>query len=341
MKETVEPKAIIGGVIHRESIINSKNQIFVNKPGGSLSYAAAAFRLWFDKPGLLARVSQDLSEEFITQYSSRNMVTDGIFRNSIPHEMRAFYKVFDGDKYDTENPIRYFAGLEKPLPNFLLGYTGLPYIKESKSATSPITLQPEHIPADYFQCSTALLCSNDFLSLSMLPPFLRMNGIKNLIIKPSKATMVPGNWNEIPALIRGNTGLICTKQEAINLFLGKSDQLIEIIERIASFGLEFVVITCGRDGQNLFMRSGQKHWHIPAYPVEVVDCIHAVDAFAGGFLAGFLKYYDPFMATIYGNIAASIKLEGSGSFYILDALPEFVESRLEVLQGWLKIKGSN
>lgn len=333
MNDSSDLKAIIGGVIHRESIINSRNQVLIDQPGGSLSYAAAAFRLWSEKPGLIGRVSQDLPEEFLARYARRGMLTDGITRNPSPHEMRAFYKVIDEDHYDTDNPIKYFAALEKPLPNSLLGYSGLPFVKENKTATSPITLQPEHLPTQFFQCSTALLCSIDFLSLSMLPPFLRMNGIKNLIIKPSTGTMVPKYWNDVPVLVRGNTGLICTKKEAESLFLGKSENLVEMIERLASFGLEFVVITCGKNGQFLFVRSDRRLFQIPAYPIQVVDCIHAVDAFTGGFLAGFLKYYDPLMATLYGNIAASIKLEGSGAFYLLDVLPELVQSRLEVLQG--------
>lgn len=336
MKEQNEPKAIIGGVIHRESIINSKNQVLIDQPGGSLSYAAAAFQLWSQKPGLLSRVSSDLPEEFLAQYLQRGMITDGITRNSAPHEMRAFYKVIDENQYDTENPIKYFASLEKPLPSVLLGYNGLPFQKEIKTTTSPITLQPEHIPTHFFQCSTALLCSIDFLSLSMLPPYLRINGINYLFIKPSSGTMVPNYWNDVPALVRGSTGLICTKKEAESLFLGKCENLVEIMERLVSFGLEFVIITCGKNGQLLFGRSERKLWQIPAYPVQVVDCIHAVDAFAGGFLAGFLNSYDPLMATLFGNIAASIKLEGSSAFYLLDALPEFVQSRLVVLKEKVK-----
>ena len=333
MNNSSEVKAIIGGVIHRECIINSRNQVLIDQPGGSLSYAAAAFRLWSEKPGLIGRASPDLPDKYLSHFARRGMTTDGITRNPTPYEMRAFYKVIDGDYYDTENPIKHFASLEKPLPSFLLGYNGLPYLKEKKTATSPITLQPGHLPTQFFQCSTALLCSVDFLSLSMLPPFLRINGIKNLIIKPSTGTMVPNYWNDVPVLVRGNTGLICTKKEAESLFLGRSENIIEMIERLVNYGLEFVVIPCGKNGQFLFVRSNRRLYQIPAYPIQAVDCIHAVDAFAGGFLAGFLKFYDPLMATLYGNIAASIKLEGSGAFYLLDALPEFVQSRLEVLHG--------
>ena len=40
-----------------------------------------------------------------------------------------------------------------------------------------------------------------------------------------------------------------------------------------------------------------------------------------GFLAGYCKNYDPFEGVLYGNVSASLKLEGSGAFYPLDVLP--------------------
>jgi sugar/nucleoside kinase (ribokinase family) len=260
------------------------------------------------------------------------MNADGVYKNNFNHEMRAFYKILSQDNYDTENPIKYFSILEDPFPRHLLGYSGIPFSSEKRNKSSPITLQTEFIPTSYADCTSALLCSVDFLSISMLPPYLRMNGIKNLLLKPSSGSMNSNFWNEIPVLVRGSTGLICTKKEALNLFLGKSENLMEIIESLAGFGLEFVIITCGKDGQYIYNRSDRTHWEVPAYPIKVLDCIHASDTFAGGFLAGFLKYYDPLMAAMYGNIAASIKLEGNGAFYLLDALPELAIARLDILK---------
>jgi sugar/nucleoside kinase (ribokinase family) len=208
----------------------------------------------------------------------------------------------------------------------------LSFANDSRKYSSPITLFPDDIPEPYLRSTSALLCSTDFLSMRMLPPHLRLNGIRTLLLKPSAGSMNSQFWNDFPVLVRGCTGLICTKKEALNLFLDKSENLLEIAETITSYGLEFVVITCGKDGQILFIRSERTHWQVPAFPTKVIDCIHSSDTFSGSFLAGFLKNYDPLMATFYGNIASSIKIEGSGATYLLDALPELAVARMNVLK---------
>jgi sugar/nucleoside kinase (ribokinase family) len=161
---------------------------------------------------------------------------------------------------------------------------------------------------------------------------MRNNSIKTLLLKPSSGTMNPSFWYTFPALVRGCTGLICTQKSALNLFLGKSENLWEIAESLASYGLEFVILTCGDKGQLVFDRLNHTHWQVPAYPIKVIDCVHASDTFAGGFMAGFQKTFDPMKATFYGNIACSLKLEGSGSFYLLNALPELAFARLQIIK---------
>ena len=58
----------------------------------------------------------------------------------------------------------------------------------------------------------------------------------------------------------------------------------------------------------------------------------AGDAFCGGFLAGYRKTYEPLEAALYGNVSASLNVEGSGAFYPLDVLPGLAQARLEVLR---------
>ena len=59
----------------------------------------------------------------------------------------------------------------------------------------------------------------------------------------------------------------------------------------------------------------------------MLDPTGAGDAFCGGFLAGFIKDFDPLQAALHGNISASLTLEGSGPFYPLDAMPGLAEAR--------------
>jgi len=325
-------KTIITGDIQRETIINLAGNIYLDIPGGSLIYSSCAYHFWSEGPGLVARIGKDIPAEFLLQLEKIGMNNKGIQRINSAFESRSFYAMLDEDKYDTENPVGYFGRLNQPFPKSLLGYSGLPFQKENQNQPSPKTLFPEDVPKSYLNVSMALLGPVDYLSLNMLAPHLRNYLIKTLVIKPSSGTMSPSFWYTFPALVRGCTGLICTQKSALNLFLGKSENLWEIAETMASFGLEFVVLTCGAKGQLVYDRLNHSRWQIPAYPIKVIDCVHASDTFAGGFMAGFQKSFDPLRATFFGNVACSIKLEGSGGFYLLNALPELANARLEIIK---------
>ena len=332
MKDSFYIQTIILGNIQRETIINLAGGIFLDQLGGSLIYSSAAYRFWSEGPGLIARIDKKIPEAYLSQLEKYGMNITGIHQTGSSFELRSFYAMLDEDHYDTENPVGYFGRLKKPFPRILLGYSGLSFQKENRNHPSPTTLFPEDVPETFLNASMALLGSVDFLSISMLAPHLRNNSIKTVVIKPSSGTMNPSFWYEFPALVRGCTGLICSQKNALNLFLGKSENLWEIAEAITSYGLEFIIITCGANGQLVFDRLNHNRWQIPAYPTKVIDSVHTSDTFAGAFLAGFRKCFDPLKASYYGNIACSIKLEGSGPFYLLKALPELAEARLNVIR---------
>ena len=58
---------------------------------------------------------------------------------------------------------------------------------------------------------------------------------------------------------------------------------------------------------------GKHKWEVPAYSARMTDPTGAGDSFCGGFLAGYKKTYDPLQAALYGNVSASLKIEGSGA----------------------------
>jgi len=331
MKDSLVQTIIIGD-IQRETIINLAGNIILDQPGGSLIYSGSAYRFWSKGPGLVARIDEMTPEAYLSQLENFGMNIKGIHRINSHFESRSFYAMINEDQFDTENPVGYFGRLKQSFPKNLLGYSGLPFQKENRNQPSPKTLFPEDVPDTYWSASMALLGPVDYLSLNMLVPHLRNNSIKTLVIKPSPGTMNPSYWYEFPVLVRGCTGLICTQKSALNLFLGKSENLWEIAETIATFGLEYVIITCGAKGQFVYDQLNHNRWQIPAYPIKVIDTVHASDTFAGAFLAGFQKHFDPLIASFYGNIACSIKLEGSGAFYLLDALPGLANARLEVIK---------
>jgi sugar/nucleoside kinase (ribokinase family) len=107
-------------------------------------------------------------------------------------------------------------------------------------------------------------------------------------------------------------------------------------EMISVYGPEYVVIKCGPGGQLLYDVSTKRKWEIPAYPARLADPTGVGDAFNGGFLAGYCKSYDPLEGVLYGNISASLKLEGSGVYYPLDVMPGLGEARLHVLRDMVR-----
>ena len=49
-------------------------------------------------------------------------------------------------------------------------------------------------------------------------------------------------------------------------------------------------------------------------------------------VAGYRTTYDPLEATLYGNVSASLNLEGSGAFNALDVMPGLAKARLDVIR---------
>jgi len=147
--------------------------------------------------------------------------------------------------------------------------------------------------------------------------------------------MSPTAKRELP-LLHGVTAFLTSQEEIRNLFQAETHDLWAMAEGIAFYGVDYVVIKCGSQGQLLFISSNKKKYEVPAYPTRVADVTGVGDAFGGGFMAGFCKNYDPLEGVLHGNVAASLKLEGSGAFYSMDVLPGLADARLDMLRGLVR-----
>jgi len=133
-------------------------------------------------------------------------------------------------------------------------------------------------------------------------------------------------------VVKGLTAFLTSEEKLRGLFQGRSTDLWEMAETIATFGCEIVVIKRQARGQFVYDHAGHKRWIVPAYPAQVVNPLGAGDAFCGGFLAGYRSSYDPLSATLHGNISASMVVEGNSPLYPLDALPGLAYARLDSLR---------
>jgi sugar/nucleoside kinase (ribokinase family) len=174
------------------------------------------------------------------------------------------------------------------------------------------------------------------MTTSRLLSTFRQASVTFVTLDPSAAYMTASSLEDMRSLLQGVTAFLPSEEELRSIFWGRTDDLWQMAEALASFGCEFIVVKRGALGQMLYDGVSKKRWEIPAYPARLEDPTGAGDAFCGGFSAGYLKTYDPVRAVLHGGVSASLAIEGSGAVHALDALPGLAQARLEALTGLVR-----
>jgi len=331
MNDSFKFNSVILGRLTQESIINARNEAFINQPGGNLLYAAYGFHLWGGCAGLISQVGCNYPQDWISILAKRGFDITGITRKQEDIDARRFYAI-QGDQIHIDNPQKYFSDLSLPFPRDLLGYSSDQTRLDNRKNLSIFTIKTDDIPSEYLDAGFLLVCPLDFLTHSLIPPFFRSKTGCEVIIHPSRSYLHSSFYYDFPPVVRGASAMIASEENLLNLFLGKLDDIWEIAEAIADFGVQNVVIL--RKGQGYLLYSGYNHKRMafPTYPSEAVDPIGVESAFCGGFFAGYVNHLDPVQAVQMGSVTASIKIQGSTPYYLLDTLPELAYARLEVLK---------
>jgi cytidine kinase len=332
--KTTSPRFLIAGRLQREFILLPSGQALLDVPGGNLLYAGVGLALWepTPPPGLVARVGEDYPQNWVEEFTRRGLDTRGIRLLPQPVDVRFFAAYTSRTTRFVDDPVAHFARVGLPFPRALLGYHPPASAIDSRTRLSPVSLRQTDLIPDFMDASAAHLCPIDYLTHSLLPAVLRQAEVTTVTLDPSPGYMNPTYWNDVPALITGLTAFLPAEEDLCALFQGRSQDLWEMAEALAVYGCELIVIKRGERGQLLYDASTRTRWEIPAYPARLVDPTGAGDAFCGGFLAGYRRSYDPLQAALYGNISASLVVEGIGPFYALDALPGLAQARLDALR---------
>jgi len=331
MNHNLAVNTVIAGCVFNETIINQENQIFLNIPGGEILYTAAGFNLWRKGAGLVAKISENYSIEWIEEIGNYQFNTIGIKKISENFEQQRFYAIKNSNKIATDNPKKHFFEIGSSLPKSLLGYeppqTGI----DKRSSPLPFSLRPDDFPVDFLLANNLILCPIDYYTHSLIPPYFRSQTNGNVILCASNGYMHPSFWNEIPPMIRGSSVFLATEPQVRNLFLGKMDDIWEMIDFLSRCGVEIVGILSNE--RSLFIYEGQskRKYYIPPYPSKLIDVIGTFAAFCGGFGAGFTTHFDPLRAGLMGVVAASINVEGSTPLHTFKSLPGLATARLESL----------
>lgn len=323
-------KYVVAGQIRNEFIIDRKGKAYNNNLGGSLLYAAAATNHWGGQTGLLGVVSQDFPAEKIESLAQYKLDTRGIKVTPEFSKTNDFYAYPKDNVCIRDNPVAVYAANHLPLPRELMEFTAIEQSRENRSLSSRIFL--EDIPLDYLDASAAHLCPLDISFQLQSSTLLQRGSIRTITIQPDPASMIPGKFEDVAILTKDCAAIITGEAELRSLFNFISDDLMEMMERICSYGSQNIIVKNILNGYSLYEREYGKHYHLPSYPAKRVDPTGEMDVFCGAFLAGLHETYDPLHALTLSSAAASIKVEGTGPFSIMSSLPGLDKARMASLR---------
>ena len=328
------PRDIILGELRREYSFNTEQEWILDSPGGNALYTAAGYLIWEEDyvPGLCTRVGEDYPQSWLDDYAGRGIDLDGVVVLPRAMDLRACYILRNHQALEVSDPLPYLAGSGESLPPGLIGFQDIDQFPASRRSSKATAVREEDLPHSYQTATGAHLCSLDYLSHNLLPAVLRRQGYSTITLNPSPLYMDPAYFGDIPSLITGLTGFIPAEDDLIKLYKGKTFDLWEMAEDLGRYGCDYIVIHRGMSGSYLFDSSTGKKFEVGGYPARVHNAIGGLDAFCGGFLAGLRQSHDPVRAALYGNVAYSMMVEGTGPFYPLKAIPGLANARLDYLE---------
>lgn len=323
----------IAGQLRREFILFPQGKTWLDKPGGNCLYAAAGLSVWDQGIGLLSKAGKNYPVEWLDDFDQHGMDISGIQLSQDDLDQRYFVAYTGDGTPDMDNPVAHFSRLEMQYPKSLLGYQPHPFLTDDLSAQPGLqTLQISSIPGHYLDTIAAHICPMDFLNQTILLSAFRQSHIHSVSLRIPEEYLNPGFWDYLPSVINGLTALHISEKGIQTLFKGRTSDIWEMAESLIHFGCETVVIWRGEEGQYVASNINGTHWMIPAYPAKTIDPTGMYDAFCGAYLAGYLAHYDPMEAALYGNISASLTVEGTGPFYATEVMPGLPQARLDLLR---------
>ncbi|HKZ38116.1 MAG TPA: PfkB family carbohydrate kinase, partial [Chryseolinea sp.] len=131
---------------------------------------------------------------------------------------------------------------------------------------------------------------------------VRSFGIMTRAILP-KVKIVIGTEEEVLAASLKDAAQVSIKHQQISAptVTGNIEQSIQ---KIMDCGVEILVVKRGSDGATFYTSNGEKR-DVPGFPVKILNVLGAGDAFASGFIYGFLKGWDLYKACRMGNASGA------------------------------------
>jgi 5-dehydro-2-deoxygluconokinase len=141
-------------------------------------------------------------------------------------------------------------------------------------------------------------------------------------------TIALGTEEEILATMLSDPANIKIKNQQISAPEIRGD-IDASIKAIMKLGIEALIVKRGPKGSTVFLKDGTVT-DVPGFPVEVVNVLGAGDAFASGFIYGYLNGWDWYKCCRMGNACGAILVTEPGCSNFnptLDEALNFIENK--------------
>ena len=327
------PTFALAGKLTREYLLPPSGRPRLDSPGGDLLYAAGGLAVWDSSIGLISKVASSYPPEWMDNLSARGLDARGIHRDvELTADMRSFIAYTEANERSQSNPVSHFARRQATFPKSLLGYQSPPEIKNPLRDIDPLSPDALRAPKDYRDIRFVHIAPFDFTNQNQMIGLFKGGSNHFVSLDPDPGYMKPDLWRGMRMVLLGVNAFLPSEDELRALFWGETNDLWEMPQTASNYGPGIIVIKRGSLGQYLYDSAAKKRYEIPAYPARLADPTGAGSAFCGGFLAGYGHTDDPLMAALHGNVSASLKIEGTGPFAALDAMPGLADARLQALK---------
>lgn len=159
-------------------------------------------------------------------------------------------------------------------------------------------------------------------------PDLQTFGITIRSVLPFVDVII-GTTEEIKAAAWRGKGSATIKDSQVNESKIEGDEL-QAVQQLLEIGGSMLALKAGTEGCYLHYKNEKKAIHVPGYPVEVQNTLGAGDAFASGFIYGYLRGWSLYKSARLGNACGAIVVTRHGCANFMPTMKEvmsFIENK--------------